>query len=186
MLPAIVAVEAAGAVFNGRFGTNGGVAFLLLLPAVLGVAAAPIRPLDGWLVVTGWLFLLRFLLPGPLQASLVLEPWGGLLWIPTLLLAAWAARGRAAVGVPLVSGAALLAFAVLTPWSVDLNAIVPAFVLAALPLGLGAALGYRQIARTALREEQARTATRWRGRVPSPSGPASPGRCTTSWPTRSR
>src|SRR3954451_19811891 len=46
----IVAISAAPSVFDNRFGTNGGIAFLLLLPAVAGLAAAPSRPLDGWLL----------------------------------------------------------------------------------------------------------------------------------------
>jgi signal transduction histidine kinase len=152
----IVAISASGAVLDGRYGTNGGIAFLLLLPAVVGVAAAPVRPLDGWLVVTGWLFVLRYLLPGPLHTVLVHEIWGWLFWVPSLLFAAWAARGRVALGVPLVSALALLASAVLTPWPVELHAITPALVLTAVPLALGSALGLRQSARTAVRQQQAR------------------------------
>jgi hypothetical protein len=107
----IVVIAAAGAVLNGRAGTNGGLAFLLLLPAVAGLAVAPSRPLDGWLLVTGWLVVLRFVLPAPTMHVLVLESWGWLLWIPVLILAEWSARGRVVLGVPLVSAAALFVLA---------------------------------------------------------------------------
>src|SRR3954466_8943529 len=80
----IVGIAAAGAVINGRAGTNGGVAFLVLLPVVAGLAVAPVRPLDGWLLVTGWLVVLRFLLPPATMHVVVLEPWAWLLWIPVL------------------------------------------------------------------------------------------------------
>src|SRR3954470_12646144 len=152
----IVAIAAAGAVLNGRAGTDGGVAFLLLLPAVAGLALGPVRPLDGWLLVTGWLVVVRFVLPAPDRHVVVHEVWGWLLWIPALLLAAWAARGRAAVGVPLVSTLALLVSALLTPWYVAPHSILPALGLMAIPLAVGAALGSRQWARTALRQQQAR------------------------------
>ena len=152
----IVAIAAAGAVLNGRAGTNGGLDFLFLLPAVAGLAVAPSRPLDGWLLVTGWLVVLRFVLPAATMHVLVLEPWGWLLWIPVLLLAEWAARGRAVLGVPLVSASALLVLAAVTPGTLQPHSLLPALVLTAMPLALGAALGSRQSARAALRAQQAR------------------------------
>lgn len=152
----IVAIAAAGAVLNGRAGTIGGLAFLLLLPAAAGLAVGPVRPLDGWLLTTGWLVVLRFLLPAPDHHVVVLEVWGWLLWLPSLLLAQWAARGRAAVGVPLVSASALVVSALVTPWNTGYSSITPGLVLMAIPLALGAAFGSRQSARTALRQQQAR------------------------------
>lgn len=152
----IVAIAVAGSLLNGRGGLAGGLAFLLLLPAAFGLAVAPRRPLDGWLLVTCWLVVIRFLIAPPTHPVVVLEVWAWLLWLPALLMAAWAARGRAAVGVVLVSVLALLASAVATPWPVEPHSVTPALVLTALPLTLGAALGGRQRARTALRTEQAR------------------------------
>ena len=152
----IVAIAASGAELNGRAGMSGGLAFLFLLPTVFGVAVLPRRPLDGWLLVTCWLVVLRFLVEPPLHQVPLLEVWNWLFWIPALVLAAWAARGRAALGVPLVSVLALVACAVLTGWPVERHSVTPALVLTAVPLALGAALGARQRARTALRNEQVR------------------------------
>jgi DNA-binding NarL/FixJ family response regulator/signal transduction histidine kinase len=152
----IVAIAVAGSLLNGRGGLAGGLAFLLLLPAAFGLAVAPRRPLDGWLLVTCWLVVIRFLIAPPTHSVVVLEVWAWSLWLPALLMAAWAARGRAAVGVVLVSVLALLASAVATPWPVEPHSVTPALVLTAIPLTLGAALGGRQRARTALRTEQAR------------------------------
>ncbi len=151
----VVAIAAAGSVLDGRGGLAGGVAFLLLLPAVAGVALAAVRPLDGWLLVTCWLLALRFLLTAPQQRVPVLEPWAWLLWVPVLALAAMAARGRAAKGVPLLSALVLLLAGVL-PWTSGPYALVPALVMLSVPLALGAAMGSRQSARAALRTEQVR------------------------------
>jgi signal transduction histidine kinase len=153
----IVAIAASGAVLNDRGGVPGGLSFLYLLPLVAGLAVAPRRPLDGWLVVTCWMVVLRIiLLPPPPDPMPVLEVWNWLMWVPVLLLAGWAARGRALAGVVLVSGVALFLCGVWQPYAVDSGTRIPSFIGMAVPLVVGAALGARQRARTALHDEQER------------------------------
>ncbi|TYP90810.1 sensor histidine kinase [Blastococcus xanthinilyticus] len=152
----VVAIATASAVLNGRGGLLGGVAFLYLLPAVLGLAVAPRRPLDGWLAVTCWLVVLRLLVPAAPEQLPVMETWHWLLWLPVLLLAAWAARGRALLGVALISLAALIACAIVDPLAVDAGSWSTALVWLGAPLVLGSALGARQRARSALVDEQER------------------------------
>src|SRR3954451_3713354 len=153
----IVAIAASGAVLNDRGGVPGGLSFLYLLPLVAGLAVAPRRPLDGWLVVTCWMVVLRIiLLAAPPDPMPVLEVWNWLFWVPVLLLAGWAARGRALAGVVLVSGVALLLCGVWQPHAVQPGSRIPSFIGLAVPLVVGAALGARQRARTALHDEQER------------------------------
>jgi signal transduction histidine kinase len=154
----IVAIAVAGAVLNGRDGLMGGVAFLYLLPLVAGLVLAAQRPLDGWLVVTGWLLVLEFLLPAPAGLVPLLEFWSWLFWLPVLLLAAWAARGTAVLGVALVSYSALCVAWAMGMGSIDASAVVPVLLLTAVPLVTGSALGSRQRAHGALLDEQERAA----------------------------
>ena len=154
----IVCIAAAGAVLNDR-GIQGGLAFLYLLPAAAGLAVAPRRPLDGWLIVTAWMVVLRILLiPPPPYPVPVLEPWNWLLWGPVLLLGAWAARGRALVGVVLVSWLAWFLCGAWQPYAVLPGSRLPSLIGLTAPLVLGAALGARQRARAALHDEQERAA----------------------------
>ncbi|MGY1846950.1 histidine kinase [Blastococcus sp. SYSU DS1021] len=152
----VVAIAVSSAVLNERGGLLGGVAFLYLLPAALGLAVAPRRPLDGWLAVTCWLVVLRLLVPAPPERLPVVEVWHWLFWLPVLLLAAWAARGRALLGVALVSVVALLLFGIIDAEAVDAGSWSTALVGVAIPLVLGGALGARQRARAALVGEQER------------------------------
>jgi signal transduction histidine kinase len=154
----IVAIATAGAVLDGSR-LVGGLAFLYLLPAAWGVAIAPRRPLDGWLVVTCWMVVLRIgLIPAPSYPVPGLEPWNWLFWVPVLLLAGWAARGRVLVGVALVSAVALFVCGVWEPYVMSPRSELPSFIGLAVPLVVGAAFGARQRARTALLDEQERAA----------------------------
>jgi signal transduction histidine kinase len=153
----IVAIATATDVLDGRGGGYGGVYFLYLLPLAGALAFAPHRPLDSWLFVTCWTVVLRFvLIPPPTFRVPVLEPWNWLYWVPVLLLAGWAARGRALAGVVLLSGVALFLCGVWEPYAVQPGSRFPAFIGMAVPLVVGAALGARQRARTALHDEQER------------------------------
>ncbi|MGY2128513.1 sensor histidine kinase [Blastococcus sp. SYSU DS0617] len=152
----VVAIATATAVLNERGGLLGGLAFLYLLPAVLGLAVAPRRPLDGWLAVTCWLVVLRWLIPTSPERLPVMEVWNWLFWLPVLLLAAWAARGRALLGVALISLGALILCGIVDPGAVEPGSWPTALVGLAVPLVLGAALGARQRARAALLGEQER------------------------------
>jgi len=153
----IVSIAASGAVLDGRGGGYGGVFFLYLLPMAAALAFAPHRPLDSWLFVTCWMVFLRIVVvPPPTYRVAVLEPWNWLYWVPVLLLAGWAARGRALVGVVLLSSVALFLCGVWQPYAVEPGSRLPAFIGMAVPLVVGAALGARQRARAALHDEQER------------------------------
>ena len=154
----VVAIAVSGGVLNGRDGLPGGVAFLYLLPVVGGLVLAAHRPLDGWRAVTGWLLVLTFLLPAPAGLVPLLEPWSWLFWLPVLLLAAWAARGTALVGVAVVSYLALGVAWGLRMGSIDSPAVVPVLLLTAVPLVIGSALASQQRAHGALVDEQRRAA----------------------------
>src|SRR4051794_4185418 len=153
----IAAIAASGAVLNNRGGDPGGVFFLYLLPMAAALAFAPHRPLDSWLFVTCWTVVLRIVLvPPPSYPVPVLEPWNWLFWVPVLLLAGWAARGRALFGVVLLSTVALFLCGVWQAYAVQPGSRIPSFLGLAVPLVVGAALGARQRARTALHDEQER------------------------------
>lgn len=154
----IVVIAASGAVLNNRGGMPGGVAFLLLLPCVAGLALAGRRPLDGWRLVTLWLLVIPFLINPAPGAGSPLEPWQWCLWVPVVLFAAWAGPGPVVAGLGIVVGLVLVALTWLTPWPAD-----PAYLLVSLlgigvPLVIGASLGARWDARRALAAEQARVA----------------------------
>ena len=153
----VVSLYAASAVLNGRGGLAGGWVFLLLLPVAAALALAPRRPLDGWLVVTGWLLGLHlFLLPASPDPGPVLDLWAWLLWMPVLVLAGWAARGPELTGVVLLSAAALLALSALRPLVLEEDATIGSIFTLGVPLAVGAALGARQRAGAALLEQQDR------------------------------
>ncbi len=143
----IVVIAAPGGVLNNRGGMPGGVAFLLLLPCVAGLALAGRRPLDGWRLVTLWLLVSPFLLAPPPEPVPLLEPWQWCLWIPALLLAAWAGSGPTAAGLGIVSGLALVALTLLTPWPVHLGYLPGPLLLMVVPLVIGASLAARWDAR---------------------------------------
>ncbi|GAA5168175.1 hypothetical protein GCM10023321_61860 [Pseudonocardia eucalypti] len=73
----IVCISAAGAELNDSRRMVGGVAFLLMLPLIAGLALAGRRPLDGWRLVTLWLLVLPFLVPPPAPPVPPLEAWSG-------------------------------------------------------------------------------------------------------------
>jgi signal transduction histidine kinase len=94
--------------------------------------------------------------PPPPYPVPVLEPWNWLFWVPVLLLAGWAGRGRALFGVVLLSTVALFLCGVWQAYAVQPGSRIPSFLGLAVPLVVGAALGARQRARTALHDEQER------------------------------
>lgn len=155
----IVVIAASGAVLNDRgSGVPGGVAFLLLLPCVAGLALAGRRPVDGWQLVTLWLLVIPFVIAPPPGEVPPLEPWQWCLWVPVVLLAAWAGPGSITAGLGIAVGLVLVVLTWLTPWPVD-SALLPVSVLGiAVPLVIGASLGARWNARRALAAEQARVA----------------------------
>jgi hypothetical protein len=63
----VVVIAAAGGVINSSHRGNGGVAFLLLLPFVGGLALAARRPRDGWRVVALVLLALTLLTSWPVD-----------------------------------------------------------------------------------------------------------------------
>ncbi|WP_138758553.1 sensor histidine kinase [Modestobacter altitudinis] len=154
----IVSIALAGALFNGRNGLAGGLAFLCLLPLVAALVVAVARPLHGWLAVTGWLLLLKVVLPAPAGSIPVFEMWSWFYWLPVLLLAAWAARGRERLGVVLVTYLAFLPAWAIDMGRIDTAAVVPVLLLTAVPLVVGSALASQQRAEVALHDEQERAA----------------------------
>lgn len=154
----IVSIAVAGGLLNGRDGLPGGIGFLYLLPLVGGLVLAAHRPLDGWRLVTGWLLVLTWLLPEPAGTVPLLESWSWLYWVPVLLLAAWAARGRVVLGIAVVSYLALIVAWGLRMGSIDSPAVVPVLLLTAVPLVLGSTLASQQRAQGALLDEQERAA----------------------------
>ena len=154
----IVVIATSGAVLNDRGGMPGGVAFLLLLPCVGGLALAGWRPLDGWRLVTLWLLVIPFLFSPPSGDVPPLEAWQWCLWVPVVLFAAWAAPGPIVAGLGIVVGLVLVALTWFTPWPVNAGGLPISVLGIGVPLVIGASLGARWDARRALAAEQARVA----------------------------
>lgn len=157
----IVCISAAGAELNDSRRMVGGVAFLLMLPLIAGLALAGRRPLDGWRLVTLWLLVLPFLVPPPAPPVPPLEAWAWCLWVPALLLAGIGRPGRSGADAVAVGGVGLLvliALSLLTPWPVDLGYLGLSVGGMLVPLLVGASIGARLNSRRALAREQAKVA----------------------------
>ncbi|WP_344417244.1 sensor histidine kinase, partial [Pseudonocardia ailaonensis] len=152
-----IAVAAAGSEFAPDRGVSPTPAFLVMLPGVAAFALVTARPLDAWRLGTLWVLVLPFVLPAPAPGgSPPLEWWAWLLWVPVLLLAAWAAPGLATLGAGIVSALVMAVLCLLTPWPVAASALPLSLLTVVVALGLGAALGARWDARRALEAEQVR------------------------------
>ncbi len=156
----VVVAIAGSATVNESGRMQGGLAFLLILVAVVGLVVAVFRPLDGWVVVSLWALLLPFLIDPPRPVFPLLEAWAWCLWIPALLAAAWALPRRGALLVGALSLGVVLLLYWATPWAgigepADLEVSLGQVAVTVL---VGITLGARWDAGRALAEEQARTA----------------------------
>jgi hypothetical protein len=147
----VVVIAAAGGVINSSHRGNGGVAFLLLLPFVGGLALAARRPRDGWRVVTLWLLVTPFLVAPPARPVPPLEAWRWCLWVPALLLVGMAGPGPVVAAVGVVSALVLLALTLLTSWPVDPGYLTLSVAGVAVALVVGASVGAGVTSRRARR-----------------------------------
>ncbi|MGD9989672.1 sensor histidine kinase [Pseudonocardia sp.] len=154
----IVAIAAAGAVFNEDRRMVGGLAFLMLLPFVLALWLANRRPMDAWRLMAVWVIVLPFLVGPPVPTVPVLEVWEWLLVLPVVLMAAWAGPAAVSLGVGVLTCVLIVVVTVVGPWPRDASYLLVSVVVVAATVAVGMAFGARWDARRALEAERIRVA----------------------------
>ncbi|GEL26263.1 hypothetical protein PSU4_52170 [Pseudonocardia sulfidoxydans NBRC 16205] len=154
----IVAVSAAGAIFNDDNRMVGGIAFLMLLPFVAALWLANRRPMDAWRLMAVWVVVVPFLVGPPVPTVPVLEVWEWLFVIPVVLMAAWAGPAPVSLGVGILTALLLGVVTFLTPWPVDAGLLWVSVLVVGVVVMVGMAFGARWDARRALEAERLRVA----------------------------
>lgn len=154
----IVAVAAAGAIFNDGNRMVGGIAFLMLLPFVVALWLANRRPMDAWRLMAVWVILVPWLVGPPTPTVPVLEVWEWLFVIPVVLMAAWAGPAAVSLGVGVLTIAVLFVVTFVPPWPTDATLLWASALVVAVIVAIGMAFGARWDARRALEAERDRVA----------------------------